>query len=86
MVEATLPRPSRFFPSKRVAAALLVAFLIALNWSAVRDEIAKNRCDTVLGKLSTRLKLDFYFSHCQCMTHSLDFSDPCNSMYVSIIL
>jgi hypothetical protein len=37
-----------------------------------------------VGKLAVRLKLDAYYSSCQCMTHSFDLSDPCNSMYIPI--
>jgi len=86
MVDVTLPRQGRSFPLERIA-VLLSAFLIALsalNWSAVMDKTGQNKCDSMVGKLSTQLKLDFYFSHCECMKHSFDFSHPCNSGYMAI--
>lgn len=96
MVDVALPqtdRPSRWRagPSIRPvllkrAYWLLVAFLLALGWSAVLVEAAQRRCDSHFGKLMVRLKLDAYYSNCQCMTHSLDFSDACNSMYLPGIL
>jgi hypothetical protein len=78
MAVATLPQ-GRSFPGRRVA-VLLLALLITLNglnWSAVRDETAKNRCDTVFST--------FYLSRCECMTHSLDFRDRCNSNYLPLV-
>jgi hypothetical protein len=45
----------------------------------------RNFWDSPIGKLAVRLKLDSYYSNCKCMTHSLDFSDPCNSMYLGIL-
>jgi hypothetical protein len=94
MVDVTLPqadRPSRWRAGPSIspillkrARGLLLAFLLALGWSAVIVEAAQRRCDSPLGKLMVRLKLDSYYSSCQCMTHSLDFSDACNSMYTVI--
>jgi hypothetical protein len=96
MVDLPLPEheaPTRWRAGPRItpvllkrAAALVLAFLIALGWSAVLTEYAQRKCDSPLGRLAVRLKLDSYYSNCQCMTHSLDFSDPCNSMYIPLLL
>jgi hypothetical protein len=67
--------------SCRGRAGLALAFLLALGVSFVLAEATKDRCDNVVGRLAVRLKLDSYYSGCRCMTHSMDFSDPCNSMY-----
>jgi hypothetical protein len=91
MVDVTVP-PTRWRAGPRItpvllkrAAALVLAFLIALVWSAVMAEYAQRKCDSPLGRLAVRLKLDSYYSNCRCMKHSLDFSDSCNSMYVPLL-
>jgi hypothetical protein len=80
-------RPNSRLASLAMPATLLVAFLILLawTWSAVATQYAEKRCDSPLGKFAVRFKLDSYYSNCQCMTHALDFSDPCNSMYLGIL-
>ena len=98
MLDVTLPRPnlpSRWRPGPRLtaiiqirAASLVVAFLLALGWSAAsitHAQFTEKRCDSFVGKLAVRLKLDRFYSNCQCVTHSLDFSDACNSAYISIL-
>jgi hypothetical protein len=65
---------------------LLLCLLACVSWVAVNEASAKDRCETTIGRLAVRLKLDSYFSNCQCMKHSLDFSDSCNSMYLPLIL
>ena len=62
---------------------LLFTMLFALGWIAaeVRSEYLQKRCDSPLGRLAVKAKLDLYYSNCHCMKHALDFSDPCNSMY-----
>jgi hypothetical protein len=65
---------------------LLTAVLIASACCvAVNEATEKDKCQTTLGRLAVRFKLDAYYSNCQCMTHSLDFSDACNSMYLPLI-
>jgi hypothetical protein len=56
---------------------LFTAFLIVANEATTQD-----KCQTRVGRLAVRWKLDSYYSGCKCMKHSLDFSDRCNSMYV----
>jgi hypothetical protein len=70
-----------------ITVAILLAILVVLawSWSAVATDIAQRRCDSPLGKLAIKLKLDSYYSNCRCMTPSLDFSDPCNSMYLGVL-
>ena len=95
MVDATLPpiaRPTRWRAGPRITpvllkrgAALVLAFLIALGWSAVMVEYGQKRCDSPLGRLAVALKLDSYYSNCSCMKHALDFRDPCNSMYIPLL-
>jgi hypothetical protein len=71
------------FGALKLARLLLTMFLIASGcWVAVNEAAAKDKCQTTLGKLAVRFKLDSYYSGCRCMTHSLDFSDACNSMYL----
>ena len=67
---------------------LLLAFLLALGWSGVlslASEASQRRCDTPVAKLAVKYKLDTYYSGCRCMEHKLDFSDPCNSMYIPMV-
>lgn len=96
MVDVPLPpiaQPDRWRPGPSITsirlirgAALVLAFLLALGWSAseVIAEYQQKRCDSPLGKAAVRLKLDQYYSGCRCMKHALDFSDPCNSGYIGI--
>jgi len=67
---------------------LLFTMLFALGWSAVevRSEYLQKRCDSPLGRLAVKAKVDLYYSNCQCMKHALDFSDPCNSMYLPMVM
>jgi hypothetical protein len=70
----------------RLAQWLLLAVFLALGcWAAVNEATARDKCETTLGRLAVRFKLDAYYSNCQCMTHSLDFSDSCNSMYHAVL-
>jgi hypothetical protein len=64
--------------------ALVIAFLLALGWCAVevKVEYDQRQCDSPLGKMAVRLKLDQHYSGCRCIKHSMDFSDPCNSGYI----
>src|ERR1019366_7227463 len=71
--------------SFRMGFLLATLILLAWSWSAVATEYAEKKCDSPLGKFAVRFKLDSYYSNCQCMTHALDFSDPCNSMYIPIL-
>jgi hypothetical protein len=90
MVDVTLPQlgsPSRW----HVTPALLIwvckrllAVLLAVVLSVAAVEAIQRQCDSRLGKLMVRLKLDAYYPNCRCMTHSLDLSDACNSMYIGI--
>jgi hypothetical protein len=74
------------FGALKVAQLLLAIFLITSGcWVAVNEALAKDRCQTPLGRLALRFKLDSYYSGCRCMTHSLDFSDACNSMYLPLM-
>ena len=63
----------------------LLLLLACLSQVAVNEVTAKDRCETTIGRLAVRFKMDSYFSNCQCMTHSLDFSDSCNSMYLPLL-
>jgi hypothetical protein len=58
---------------------LLVLALLAVGcWTTVAQATEKDRCETPLGRLAVELKLDSYYSNCQCMKPSLDFRDVCN--------
>jgi hypothetical protein len=67
---------------------LLFTMLFALGWSAVevRSEYLQKRCDSPLGRLAVKARLDLYYSNCRCMKHALDFRDPCNSIYFPLLL
>jgi len=87
-----VPLPTRWRTSPRIrpvllkrATGLILAFLLALGVSFALTEYMERRCDRPLGKLAVQLKLDAYYSNCKCMTHMLDFSDPCNSMYIPLL-
>jgi hypothetical protein len=74
------------FSALKLAQLLLLLFLTASGcWVAVNEATAKDKCQTPLGRLAVRFKLDSYYSGCQCMQHSLDFSDACNSMYLPLM-
>lgn len=58
---------------------LLVLAVLAVGcWTAVAEITIKDRCKTPLGRLAVKLKLDTYYSGCQCMKRSLDLRDVCN--------
>jgi hypothetical protein len=86
-IATDLPRwsaPTTSYPL-RIVQCLLLAVLACGCWVAVDEATAKDRCQTTIGRLAVRLKLDTYYSNCQCMKHSLDFSDACNSMYLPLL-
>ena len=56
-----------------------LAILAVGCWAAVAEITIKDRCKTPFGRLAVQLKLDTYYSSCQCMKPGVfDFSDPCN--------
>jgi hypothetical protein len=65
---------------------MMVLVLIASVCLAVAASEAteKDKCKTTLGRLAVQFKLDSHYSNCRCMTHSLNFSDSCNSMYLPV--
>jgi hypothetical protein len=75
-------------PQLRTAQQLLLVLLFigGCCWAAVNEAASKDRCETPVGKLAVKFKMDSYFSNCRCMKHSLDFSDACNSMYLPLVL
>jgi hypothetical protein len=91
MADVTFPderRAGRLLTANRLKQAqclLLAVFLACGCWVALNEATAKDRCETALGRLAIRFKLDAYYSNCQCMTHSLDFGDSCNSMYLPLL-
>jgi hypothetical protein len=60
------------------AQLLLLSILACGCWAAINEATNKDRCQTTLGRLAVQLKLDSYYSNCQCMKPSLDFRDVCN--------
>jgi hypothetical protein len=76
--------PTSSFPLKAFQ-LLLLCLLAGLSWVAVNEASAKDRCETTIGRLAVQFKLDSYFSNCQCMRHSLDFSDSCNLIYFPVL-
>jgi hypothetical protein len=62
----------------KVAQLLLLLILACGCWAAINEATAKDRCQTTLGRLAVQLKLDSYYSNCQCMKPTLDLSDVCN--------
>src|SRR5579864_1425686 len=98
MVDVTLPPPSNPSPwrprvirikaiilRKGVIGAALGALFVAYGLSEALIDYAQRRCNSPIGRLAVRLKLDVYYSNCKCMTPSLDFSDACNSMYIPVV-
>lgn len=81
-ISADLPRwrsPARAYRRLTGYQLLVLAILAVGCWAAVAEITIKDRCKTPLGRLAVELKLDTYYSSCQCMKPgSLDFSDPCN--------
>lgn len=69
-------------------AVVIGTILVALNWSEVILETYRSydyeRCNSKLNRFLTHFGLSN--EHCQCIgPRSLDFSDPCNSMYIPIL-
>jgi hypothetical protein len=90
MVDITtdVPRsrtPTSAYRLKAFQWLLLCLLACVVSWVAVNEASARNRCETTIGRLAVRLKLDSYYSGCRCMKHSLDFSDACNSMYLPLL-
>ena len=80
-ISADLPwrRPPARAYHRLTAYQLLVLAILAVGcWVAVAEITIKDRCKTPLGRLAVELKLDTYYSSCQCMKPALDFRDPCN--------
>jgi hypothetical protein len=67
---------------KQVLRILAAVLIVSVCWAAVNETTAEKKCDTKLRRLSVYLKLDSYFSNCQCMKHSLELSDRCSTMYL----
>jgi hypothetical protein len=68
---------------------MLVAMLtVALSWSAaqVLTDVLQRKCDNPVARVAVKMKWDQYYSGCKCMKPALDFSDPCNSMYIPAVL
>jgi hypothetical protein len=94
MVDVPLPPPSKpaIWPgrfkvraillNKAVVGAALGALFLAFGLSEALTDYAQRRCDSPIGKLAVRMKLDMYYSNCKCMTHAMDFRDGCNSMLI----
>jgi len=78
-ISADLPRWRSPAYRRLTAYQFLVLAILAVGcWTAVAEVTIKDRCKTPLGRLAVELKLDTYYSSCQCMNPSMDFSDPCN--------
>jgi hypothetical protein len=91
MVDASLPpiatpRDWRRPFARRYLLVAAILMLIALNLSVVASDYRQRKCDSPIGKVAVALKMDSYYSNCHCMKHSLDFSDPCNSIYVPLLI
>jgi hypothetical protein len=93
MVDIPWPHPLPPIPwrswlpitAKRILqlAVAIGIILLALNWSAAIAE-SYQRCNSGLNRFLTRFGLSN--DHCQCIgPRSLDFNDPCNSMYIPLL-
>ena len=82
---ANRPRTTHYW-LKMAQGLLLAVLLISGSVAAVREVTAEDRCKSQIGRWAVALKLDYKYSSCQCMKPSLDFSDPCNSMYIPLVL
>jgi hypothetical protein len=80
-------RPNTRSVNIAMKVAFLLMVLVAFTWAwiAVATDVAQRRCDSPIGRLAVRLKLDSYYSNCRCLKPSLDFSEACNSMYSTIL-
>jgi hypothetical protein len=71
--------PTTAVALKQARLLLALALISSGCWIAVNEASEKDKCQTTLGRLAVRLKLDSYYSGCHCMKPGvLDFSDPCN--------
>jgi heme/copper-type cytochrome/quinol oxidase subunit 3 len=80
-----LPSPTTAVALKRARWLLTMVLVASGCWVAVNEATEKDKCKTTVGRLAVHFKLDAYYSNCQCMKHSLDFSDSCNSMYIPLL-
>jgi len=64
---------------------LIGAIVIAFGVCIAAEIVSNNRCDTRLAKILVAVKLDSYFSNCQCMKPTMDFSDACNYMNLPLL-
>ena len=62
-----LPRERTLTSAFRLRAFqwLLLVLLSCGCWVAVNEATAKDRCETIAGRLAVRFKMDSYFSNCQ---------------------
>lgn len=84
-LQGTTAAPQSNWTRLTLFRALLVALLLATGVCIAAEIVSNNRCDTRIAKILVAAKLDSYFSNCRCMKPSLDFSDACNSMYLSLL-
>src|ERR1700745_1760454 len=94
MVDVPLPPPRKplvwpgrlkvraILLNKAVIGASLGAIFLAYGLSEALVDYAQRRCNSPIGKLAVRMKLDQYYSGCKCIKPALDFSDACNTMYL----
>lgn len=63
---------------------VVVPLIMGLTLGLAIDQNSQDKCKTLIGRIAVKMKWDQYYSHCQCMSPALDFSDPCNSFYLGI--
>ena len=94
MTDAALPRPIApgkisggfFLGGFAVGLALAVALLLVRNWSVVQaDSDTSRQCERTKGAFSSAFSSGFDTDRCRCKQSSLDFSDSCNSMYITLL-
>jgi hypothetical protein len=70
--------PAMAIALKQARLLLAVVLISSGCWIAVNEASEKHKCQTTLGRLAVRLKLDSRYSGCRCVKPMMDFSDSCN--------
>jgi hypothetical protein len=95
MVDMPLPdlqAKGRWYPpvtafALKHARWLLTLLLVSSACSiAVNEMSEKDKCQTTFGRLAVKLKLDSYYSGCECMKLTADLTDVCNLVLVPAAL
>jgi hypothetical protein len=70
--------PTTAFDLRNARLLLALALISSACWIAASEISEQDKCQTTIGRLAVRLKLDSKYSGCRCMKPKLDLTDVCN--------